>query len=88
MKLSIGALLTLFLISGCTSTSIKPVKWEYKTINVNPFKNGLIGRELREIEKEYSNTQKELLSKYGEDGWELVHIEGKNYIFKRPVQVN
>lgn len=88
MKLSIGALLIVCLISGCASTPIKQVKWEYKTIKLNPFKNGIIGRDVKELEKEYSDTQKSLLAEYGQDGWELVHIEGRNYIFKRPVLEN
>ena len=73
------------LISGCASTQSVNQRWEYKAFVLNPFENGLIGRKLDEISNEVEERRNKMLQNYGEDGWELVSVEGHIFYFKRPL---
>lgn len=85
MKLRIVIPLILFLTTGCASTSQNSIKWEYKTVVLNPFESGILGRQLDELNNEYFEKQKSMLNALGENGWELVQISGNNHIFKRQI---
>lgn len=77
--------ITMLLVTGCTSKPHQPVQWEYKTVLLNPFENGLFGRKLSDIADEMTVSREKVLSENGQQGWELVDIEEHTYFFKRPV---
>lgn len=52
---------------------MEPIKWEYCVTFFHP-------------DKEYTRfTIKQELNIYGEDGWELVNVDGGTAYFKRPI---
>lgn len=85
MKTVILTLFTAFALAGCAVNASKPVKWEYKTVQLDPFKNGFVGRQVVDIANDIMASQRKILNENGQQGWELVDIQKNLYIFKRPI---
>jgi len=88
-------LISLSALSGCVSTSVQNTNWEYKVVTVDylnektkefleatPFK--LERDDGMPIQsKDYSDRVSSTLNSLGEDGWELIHVNGNTFVLKR-----